>query len=60
MAADVPWLTELYSSYLSDNTDVSPYGFQLFFDNMNFASMQLTPLLLCLLALGIGILSRST
>lgn len=39
MASDIPWLTELYSSSLSDNTDVSPFGFQLFFDNMNFASL---------------------
>lgn len=60
MAADIPWLTALYSSYLCDNTDVSPYGFQLFFDNMNFASMQLTAFLFCLLLLGVGLLFRST
>ena len=54
MAADIPWLTELYANSLSDNTDVSPYGFQLYFSNMNFASMQLTALALCLLLLGLG------
>jgi hypothetical protein len=60
MAADLPWLSELYKSLLCDNTDVSPYGYQLFFDNMNFASMQLTALIACLFFAALGFLARET
>ena len=61
MAADIPWLSTYYSDlYLSDHSDTSPIGFQLFYDNMNFASMYLSALILISLLLIVGLLYRRT
>lgn len=58
MAADIPWLSNLYSNlYLSDPSDVSPIGYQLFYDNMNFASMYLSGAILFISISIIGLLT---
>jgi uncharacterized membrane protein SirB2 len=59
MAADIPWLTQFYSSFLTYSADVEPAGFQLFYNNMNFASLYLSAFVLCLLLLLLGYLSIS-
>jgi hypothetical protein len=59
MAADFPWLTQFYSSYLTYNADIEPAGFQLYYENMNFASLYLSALIVCLLLLFFGYLSIS-
>lgn len=57
MAADLPWLSQYYVSTLSYAGDVQPAGFQLFYINMNFASVYLSAFVLCLLLLLLGYLS---
>lgn len=60
MAADVPWLSNQYSSiYFSDHSDISPIGYQLFYDNMNFASMYLSGAILFILISIIGFFACS-
>lgn len=59
MAADIPWLSTYYSSlYFTDPSDASPIGFQLFYDNMNFASMYLSAIILFMILFIIGVLIR--
>jgi hypothetical protein len=60
MAADIPWFSSYYSNfYLSDPSDVSPIGFQLFYDNMNFASMYLSGAIIFALLFIISLLACS-
>jgi hypothetical protein len=60
MAADIPWLSHYYSSlYLSDPSDVSPIGYQLFYDSMNFASMYLSGAILFIFLSMVGLLTCS-
>ena len=60
MAADIPWLSHYYSNlYLSDPSDVSPIGYQLFYDSMNFASMYLSGAILFIFLSMIGLLNCS-
>jgi hypothetical protein len=58
MAADLPWFGQYFSS-LSYSGDVFPAGFQLYYTNMNFASLYLAPFVLYLLLLFLGYLTLS-
>lgn len=51
MGADFPWFASYYSEYLAINSDYSPAGFQLFYFNMNIASVFLVPFGVLLLLL---------
>jgi hypothetical protein len=59
MAADLPWFSQYFTEYLAYSTDVQPAGFQLFFSNMNFASLYVSAFVLFLLLLLLGYLSFS-
>lgn len=59
MGADIPWLASSYGDYIAISSDVSPAGFQLFYLNMNFASLYLVAFVVFLLLLFLGYLSIS-
>jgi hypothetical protein len=59
MAADLPWFSQYFTSVLAYAGDLEPAGFQLYFTNMNFASLYLLSFVLCLLLLLLGYLSIS-
>ena len=59
MGADIPWFASSYGDYLAISSDVSPAGFQLFYLNMNFASLYLVAFVAFLLLLFLGYLSIS-
>jgi hypothetical protein len=58
MAADLPWFGQ-YLSSLSYSADIQPAGFQLYYNNMNFAAVYLCAFLCCLLLLLLGYLTLS-
>jgi hypothetical protein len=57
MIADFPWLNNYYANKLSVESDQSPVGYQLFYTNINFASLYLTALLVMLTFVILGYIS---
>jgi len=59
MSSDFPWLSYTYTPSLSVSSDLSPAGFQLYYSNMNFASVYFTAFIAMLILLLLGYLSIS-
>jgi len=56
MVIDLPWMNKLLPEDMISPYDESPLGFFFYFNNMNFASMNLITLFIFLIIYGIGYL----
>lgn len=56
MYADLPWLNRYFGYKLSDARDLQPDAYELFYTNMNIASMYLLALSIIIILVIVGLL----